>query len=250
MEVAQQHSSKKFNNCIEYIIVNKCLKDEMKGIKTHCRKWLVGGRLYEEDDELDLVPPGKSALIYFHDAEKGKENGGSNKRRIFSIMSPGCIAKPLGFTCGRLSISNEVGPEYYFKKVLRRVGTDAYRRSRQIPLSALFQRGWAYTMMFDIDIKETKIPFTDDMLLEWGKLVIATILEFYPKCKWTTGIPFLVCSRPKNQNDPVRKEWSCIKCGSADVLSGISKGSSIVVCNTCQYRGLPKETLFYKIVKR
>lgn len=247
IEKTQNSLEKGMNGLMECTFVKNFSEEEMKGIKTHCRKWLVGGQLYEEDDELDLVPPGKSALIHYHDAEKGKENGGNNKRRIFSIMSPGCIAKPLGFTCGRLSISNNVGPDYYFKKVLRRVGTDAYRRSKQIPLSALFQRGWAYTMMFDIDIKETKIPFTDDMLLEWGKLVILTILDFYPKCKWTVGIPFLVCSRPKNQMDPVRKEWCCMKCGSADVLSGTSNGSSIIVCNTCQYKGLPKETLYYKI---
>ena len=72
-----QNVLKKSNHCLikKFSLVNKCLKEDMKGIKTHCRKWLVGGQLYEEDDELDLVPPGKSALIYFHDAEKGKQNG-------------------------------------------------------------------------------------------------------------------------------------------------------------------------------
>ena len=59
--------------------------------------------------------------------------------------------------------------------------------------------GWAYTPMFDIDVKETEAPFTNEILLEWGRLIVATLLEFYPKCRWTPGIPFLVCSKPESQ---------------------------------------------------
>ena len=139
---------------------------------------------------MTCVRPNKSTLIHYHDAEKGKEKGSvEHQMMIFSIMSPACVSK-LGWSCGRLSMDRTAPPEYYFQTVLRRVGMDVCRRAKQVPLSALFQRGWAYTPMFDIDVKETEAPFTNEILLEWGRLIVSTLLEFYPNCRWTPGIPF------------------------------------------------------------
>lgn len=205
-------------------------------------QWVKKGtRLYEEDDKFDVCRPNKSTLIHYHDAEKGKEKGSVEKQMmIFSIISPACVSK-LGWSCGRLSMDRASPPEYYFQTVLRRVGMDVCRRAKQVPLSALFQRGWAYTPMFDIDVKETEAPFTNDILLEWGRLIVETLLEFYPNCRWTPGVPFLVCSKPESQVADTRVV--CSHCSSSEYeIRG-----DVLRCLKCKRTGPPLEKHFYKI---
>ena len=161
-------------------------------------QWVKKGtRLYEEDDKFDVCRPNKSTLIHYHDAEKGKEKGSVEKQMmIFSIISPACVSK-LGWSCGRLSMDRASPPEYYFQTVLRRVGMDVCRRAKQVPLSALFQRGWAYTPMFDIDVKETSTVH-ERYFVGVGKVDRGDALGvLYPNCRWTPGVPFLVCSKPR-----------------------------------------------------
>ena len=205
-------------------------------------RWVKEGtRLYEEDEKFDVCRPNKSTLIHYHDAEKGKEKGSvEHQMMIFSIMSPACVSK-LGWSCGRLSMDRTAPPEYYFQTVLRRVGMDVCRRAKQVPLSALFQRGWAYTPMFDIDVKETEAPFTNEILLEWGRLIVSTLLEFYPNCRWTPGIPFLVCSKPESQAADTRVV--CSHCSSSEYeIRG-----NVLRCLKCKRTGPPLEKQFYKI---
>lgn len=215
--------------------------------KQHVLNWMRGGILYNEDDNMDETPVSKSKLIFYHDEKKGKDAGGAHKMKIFSIMSPGCLPYALGGTCGRLTIDANSKSSYYFSKVLPRVASDVCRRSKQVPLSALFQRGWSYTMMFDIDVKETSVEFTDDILSNWGRLFIETVQEFYPKCRWTKDIPYLVCSRPKNLLDCARVQVSCSECESENIVEGVENNAPFIKCLDCNHKGTGKKTVFYKL---
>ena len=222
-------------------------KKMMKSLtKQHVLNWMRGGTLYNEDDVIDETPVSKSKLIYYHDEKKGKDAGGAHKMKIFSIMSPGCLPYALGGTCGRLTIDANSKSSYYFSRVLPRVASDVCRRSKQVPLSALFQRGWSYTMMFDIDVKETSVEFTDDILSNWGRLFIETVQEFYPKCRWAKDIPYLVCSRPKNLLDCARVQISCSECDSQNIVEGVENNAPYIKCLDCNHKGTGKKTVFYK----
>ena len=215
--------------------------------KMHVKQWRGGGSLYVEKDGIDESPVSKSKLIHYHDEKKGKDSGGAHKMKIFSVMSPGCLPYALGGTCGRLTIDANSPPAYYFSTVLPRVASDVCRRSKQIPLSALFQRGYSYTMMFDIDVKETSVEFNDNILTNWGRLFIETVQQFYPKCSWTSGIPHLVCSRPKNLLDCARVQFSCEHCDSENVVEGVENNVSYMKCLDCNMVGSGKKTVFYKL---
>lgn len=214
-------------------------------ISSHVARWLSGGELYEESDDFDRVLPRKSVLCYYHDQRKGEERG-SEQRLIFSVLNPQCVSSDkFGYFCGRLSMDANVPSSYYYRKVLRRVAVDVCRQSKQIPLSALFQKGWNYTPVYDIDVKSSRIPFTDEILANWGRLIIDSVMEFYPGMKWRKGIPFLVCSRPMNQLEATT-EWSCASCDSKEYKVG-SIGMTIIECLKCFKKAAPKETKYFKL---
>jgi hypothetical protein len=227
--------------------MSNVLKKNNVPISAHVARWLSGGKLYVEAEVFDRVLPQKSVLCHYHDQSKGEERGSGQQCLIFSVINPKCVSSnKFGYFCGRLSMDANQPSSYYFTHVLRRVAVDVCRLSKQIPLSALFQRSWNYTPMFDIDVKMSSVKFTDDILSNWGRLIISTVMQFYPGMKWRKGVPFLVCSRPMNQMEGT-VEWSCAHCGSKEYNVGSSGSMTIIDCTKCGKKAAPQETTYYKL---
>lgn len=184
-------------------------------------------RLYDLKNLWDQK--GRVPLVLKHYDSRSYKNAAHTV--IANIINQGGVVQN---TSGKLSIDLDNEAEYW-QEFLQRLSRDVVD-GHQLPISAIYLKTRKRTFMFDMDLKLTDHPITEDSAKQWGLEVLKVVKQAYPRCRWEKNIPFLIVSIPP-ANSTVRTMHACSQCGAPDPTMNYENTEGKCNNTACNFQG-------------